>query len=188
MTDFNALAGTDKAEAFANAVADINTRGKSLQLDIQLYLHAVAVRWAETGDVRPAVGRINMLTDKKALFKGVRRNALVAWVEDFMGFAYILEGENAHTFHANGAKAKGMDLAVMAKQENHWYNHTAEPDPAPVFLNVLLAQLVKKAETRKAKNKSGDVFDDTQLAALKALIVPEQDSLEASLEALETIE
>ncbi len=168
--DFGALAHTDSNASFANAVAEINKRGTALQLDIQLYLHAVARRWKDTGDVRPAVERINMLIDKKALFKGVRRKALVNWVEIMLGFEYITEGDNAHTFHANKAKP-GFNLLDLAKNENHWYNRTPEPDPSPVSLNVLLMALVKKADKRAAKHLVDDDIPADTLAALKALVV-----------------
>ena len=173
--DFGALAHSNSNASFASAVAEINKRGSALQLDIQLYLHAVAVRWKETGDVRPAVERINMLIDKKALFKGVRRNALVNWVEIMLGFEYITEGDNAHTFHANKAKPGGFNLVEMAKQENHWYNLTPEPDPQPVSLNALLMALVNKADKRAAKHLADDDIPADTLAALKALVVHPTD-------------
>jgi hypothetical protein len=117
-----------------------------------------------------------MLVDKKALFKGARRNAIVTWVEVNMGFEYITEGDHKDQFHANNAKAKRLDMAALSKAENHWYNATPEPDPQPVSLNVLLAALVKKAEARAAKNKAGDDIPAEKLAALKAMIEPDTDS------------
>lgn len=176
---FANLAKTDNNDAFAAAVADINLRGVSLQMDIQLYLYGVAARWQETGDVRPAVARINMLIDKKALFKGVRRNALVAWVETQLGFEYNLEGDNAHMFHANKAKATGFNLVELAMQENHWYNLTPEPDPTPVDLNILLLALIKKMDTRAAKHKDGDNINPDTLAGLKALVEQPTSAVDA---------
>ncbi|ANS06196.1 hypothetical protein HOR19_gp03 [Phage MedPE-SWcel-C56] len=176
--DYNALNKTDSDDSFALAVADINTRGKALQMDIQLYLHAVATRWKETGDVRPAVKRINMLVDKKQLFKGVRRNAIVAWVETNLGFEYITEGDNAHMFHANKAKAKGFELADLAVAKTFWFNATPEPDPAPVSLNVLLKAFVSKIDKRAAKHNAEDSIDPDQLAALRSLVKEDADPLE----------
>jgi hypothetical protein len=181
--DFNALMKTDKAEAFANAVADINQRGASLQLDIQRYLVAVCYRWLETGDVRPAVDRVNMLIDKKALFKGVRRNAILTWVETNMGFEYLTDGDNKDKFHANKAKATRLVMAELTKQENHWYNFTPEPEYKPLDLNVLLKALVAKAEKRQQTAKASDQIDPEQLAALKALVRSEDQQADAALEA-----
>lgn len=178
--NFNTLFKTDSDAAFTTALDDINKRGNSLQLDIQLYLHAVATHWVASGDVRPAVKRINALIDKKTLFKGVRRNAIMAWVEVNLGFALILEGDNAQTFHANKAKAAGIDLDSMSKKANHWYNATPEPDATPVDLNVMLAAFVKKATARNAKANDADNIDPEQLAALAALIKPDADAYDAA--------
>lgn len=182
--DFNKLMKTDSTDQFALAVKDINTRGVSLQLDIQRYLVAVCTRWVESGDVRSAVTRINMLVDKKALFKGARRNAILTWVETNMGFEYITEGENKDKFHANKAKASGLKLADLSKQENHWYNFTPEPEYKPLDLNALIGQLVTKAEKRAKTAKASDKIDVGQLAALKALVhTPAAKSDDEKLEA-----
>lgn len=181
--NFTKLAKSDTATDFANAVADINSRGNTLQLDIQLYLHAVATRFVETGDVRPAVERVNMLVDKKNLFRGIRRNALITWVETMIGFEYIMEGEKAHTFHASKAKAKDINLVELAKKENHWFNFTPEAPYQPLDLNVLIKALVAKAEKRSANAKPEDSIDADKLAALKALVDPE--ALEAAKDALD---
>lgn len=170
---------TDNNAAFATAVADINKRGQALQLDIQRYLHAVAVRWKETGDVRPAVVRVNMLIDKKTLFKGVRRNAILSWIEINFGFEYVTEGDNKDHFHANKAKADRFNLKELEKQENHWYNMTPEPEYVPMDLNGLIAALVAKVDKRAANIKDGDAISLAQLNALKALVkTPEQIELE----------
>ena len=168
--DFDSLMKSDDNTAFYNAVLDINTRGAALQLDIHKYLVAVCTRWVETGDVRPAVLRINILIEKKELFRGVRRNAILKWVETNMGFGYITEGDNKDKFHANKAKAKALNLADLTKQENHWYNFKPEPDYKPLDLNAMIANIVAKAEARQKTVKETDAIDAEQLAALKALV------------------
>jgi hypothetical protein len=185
--NFDTLMKTDDNNQFALAVADINKRGVALQLDIQKYLVAVAARWTETGDVRPAVDRINMLIDKKALFKGVRRNAILTWVEAMLGFEYITDGDHKDKFHANKAKASGFELADLTKQENHWYQFAPEPEYKPLDLNILLKALVEKAEKRAKTAKASDNIPADQLAALKALVrsdeQQEQAADDATLEA-----
>lgn len=96
---FTKLASVNDEASIANAIKSLHTRGDSLQLDIHRLLVAICTRWAASGDVRPVAGHINMLLAKDKL-GGVRKNAIRAWVETYMGLKLVEEGENKGNFYA----------------------------------------------------------------------------------------
>lgn len=183
---FDALATSDNQDDFLKAVKSINSRGETLQLDIQKYMTAVALRWQATGDVRPAVLRINALINKEARFKGLRWNAVLTYVEIAFGFKFVTEGDAKDTFIAGKLKAKDLDMDMFKVQANFWWNFVPEPEFVPLDLNALLAVALKKAEkaaTDKTLIKTGEHagktkaevngIDPAQLEALRALVPAE---------------
>lgn len=176
--NFEALGKTDDNAAFVNAVADLKKRGETLQLDIQRYLVAVAARWVATGDVRPAVSRINNLIENTA--KGMRSNAIKAWVETFLGFVVVdnSDADNHRQFVAGTMKAKDLNVVIMMQAANHWYTFTPEKPYEGLNLDKLIAMAVAKADKRiKAGLKDEDNIDSDKLEALRSML-PNADTVE----------
>lgn len=171
---FSALDQSDNQDDFIAAVANINERGESLQLDIQKYMTAVAVRWQQTGDVRPAVLRINLLIDKSKRFKGGRWNAVLAYVEAAFGFIFVTEGDAANTFIKGTTTAKQLDMHMFLEQKNFWWNFVPEPDYAPMNLNAEIAALLKKVDncqkegSKRKLEASPEVMDALRALAASA--------------------
>ncbi|WP_299073784.1 hypothetical protein [uncultured Paraglaciecola sp.] len=170
MIKLDALRKSDDSEQFVLAVQSFKRRGENLQIDIQKYLIAVSQRWAETGDVRPAVKRINNLLNETP--DGIRAHALYAWVEAFLGFV-IIEGDrdDAGQFTAGTRKHTELTVSDMEKRENHWYKFTPPTPYKPCNLDDLINAVIKKAATRVKKGvKDVDNIDLDKLAALKGLV------------------
>lgn len=167
--DFDTLMKTDKPEHFAAAVENITTRRKALQLDIQKYIVAVAHRWQETGDGRPAVERINMLINKQVTGEGLRRNALLDYIVANLGLTFVTEGDNKNTFILAKAKPTAFVLADLVKQENHWYNAIPEKEYVPMDLNIMLKVMLTKATKRADTAKAEDNVPKSRIEALAAL-------------------
>lgn len=158
---------------YTKARLNIRERGEGLQLDIHHYLYAVAYQFSATGDVRPAVKRVNSLLDDMP--KGVRSNAIKAWVEKFLGFAIIEEGDNKGQFHAN--KAKGANVDTQAAKNARWWEFKPEPEYKGFNLNAEIMRVIAMAEKANKiddanKREKIDV-DQEQLNALRALAVKE---------------
>jgi hypothetical protein len=147
---------------FKAAVGSISKRGQSVQLDTHLYLNSVASRFVETGDVRPAVARVNALIADFP--KGMRSNAIKAWVEKFLSMSIGPDG----VFIAGASKAKDIDLKECAN--NRWWEFKPEADYVPISdFQKLLAQLVKKGEKDRKECGELSVVDAVKLDALRAL-------------------
>ena len=166
---FDKLMKTDNTADFHAACADIKARRISLQLDIQRYLVAVATRWNETGDVRPAVERINMLISKEITGEGIRRNTLLEYIEQNLGLQFVTEGDNKGKFIAGKAKAKALDFTYLNNKATHWYNAVPEKPYQPMMLNVMLGVMLKKATARSEKATEADDLPADRLEALANL-------------------
>lgn len=166
--NFNNLMKNDDATLFEKAVDSIQRRGDQVQLDIHVYLVAVATHWATSGDIRPAVKRVNALI--AALPGGMRSNAIKAWVEAFMGFV-VYEGEDKeHGFFAAG-KRKGKDLEIKKLANARWWEFKPEPEYKGMDLAATVNLAIKKATQRIEKGvKPADNIDPVLLTALKRTV------------------
>lgn len=141
----------------------LHAAGKTLQMNIHKYLVAVAVQWHATGDIRPAVSRVNSLLD--GMPKGVRSNAIRAWVELYFGFVIPVDGENKGVFIAG--KLKGANLLMADIPNKRWFEVTPEQAYEPVNLIDMLSALIVKAQKAQTAGK-GDVIDPALLNAVIA--------------------
>lgn len=152
-------------KGIAAAIAKVHQQADSWQLNVHKLLWAIANRWQETGDIRPAVGHVNSLLDKGAML-GARKNAIRSWVEKFFGFVYVTEGEAKDSFIAGKTKAKDLDMDSI--RNVRWWEFKPEPAHKPLDFEADLMKLLDKAEKRAALHKDGDNIDLRLLNALKA--------------------
>ncbi|WFG40853.1 hypothetical protein ParaKuw1_00020 [Paracoccus phage ParKuw1] len=170
---FTKLASVNDEASIANAIKSLHTRGDSLQLDIHRLLVAICTRWAASGDVRPVAGHINMLLAKDKL-GGVRKNAIRAWVETYMGLKLVEEGENKGNFYAPKAIANGQHLDMKALTNNRWWEFKPEAEYKPIDdPRKLIAGLVAKMEKDVAQMGEASKVTPEMIAALKAARTPE---------------
>ena len=158
--NFNKLALANDEDTFVAAIASIKRRGETVQMDIHRFLCAILERWTITGDVRPMVKYVNLLLAE--LPKGVRSNAIKAWVEVHMGLIWAVDGENKNTFVAGKRKAK--DVQLKDAQNERWFEFKAEPDYKPMDFDKMFAALMSRAA--KADPEKGDAVDKGLLEAL----------------------
>lgn len=147
------------------AINSLHKRSESLQLDLHRTLVAICIRWGQTGDVRPAVKHINHILTKGKL-GGVRTNAIRAWVETYMGFTFLEEGDDKGTFKAG--KMKGSALNIKELTNNRWWEFKPEPGYKPMDFDKMFLSLMSKAEKRSTEATDADNVDPGMLAALKA--------------------
>ncbi len=159
--NFNKLAELNTDTGIEAAIASLGTRSQTLQLDVHKLLVAVAVRWNKSGDVRPVVKHVNMLIDQ--LGKGVRLNAIRAWVEVHLGLVYADDGEAKGTF-IKGTR-KHTDLDIPALTNERWWELKVEPEYKPMNFDAMFAALIAKAS--KAQPSKGDEVDMGLVEALK---------------------
>lgn len=157
--NFTKLALANSDDQFIAAIESIQRRGESVQLDIHLFLVAVASRWASTGDVRPAVKMVNSLID--ALPQGVRSNAIKAWVETHLGFAW----DQSNLFQAG--TLKHSDLSIKKLASIRWWEFKPEPAYKPMDFTAAVLTLIKRADDRLPKNDPRDAIDTDTLRAVK---------------------
>lgn len=157
--NFTKLALANSDDQFLAAIASIQRRGETVQLDIHLFLVAVASRWAGTGDVRPAVKMINKLVD--ALPQGIRSNAIKAWVETHLGFQWDQSGM------FKPGDLKHSDLAIKKLANVRWWEFKPEPDYKPMDFTASVLTLIKKADDRVRKNDPRDAINSDILRAVK---------------------
>lgn len=150
---------------FAASLETIYRTGQSAQLKVHVYLFNVAASWADTGDVRPAVSRVNMLLEK--LPKGLRHAAVKQYVAKYFGF--LVNPETRQFVHG---KTKGSDLDLATLKNKRWWEDTKEPEPyLPISdSDKLLAQLLKKYKTDRAKLGDKSVVSAERVAALEAML------------------
>lgn len=170
---FTKLASVNDEASITAAIKSLHTRGDSLQLDIHRLLVAVCTRWAASGDVRPVAGHINLLLDKDKL-GGVRKNAIRAWVETYMGLKLVEEGENKGQFYAPKGIANGKHLDMKALTNNRWWEFKPEPEYKPIDdPRKLIAGLVAKMEKDVGQMGEKSKVTPEMIAGLKALNQPE---------------
>lgn len=169
--NFNKLHLSNDPAAFDAAIATIKKRGETLQLDIHRYLVAVCAVWQQSGDVRPAVKRVNDLL--AAMPGGVRANAIRAWVEAKMGMVWSdAVGDAPAGFSAPADKQarSGKALDLDALKNVRWWEFKPEAPYKPLDLAAKLATLVKIAETRAGKATPEDNIDGELLSSLKSAL------------------
>lgn len=157
--NFNKLALANSDDQFLAAIASIQRRGETVQLDIHLFLVAVASRWASTGDIRPAIKMVNKLVD--ALPQGIRSNAIKAWIETHLGFKW----DQAGMF--TPGDLKHADLSIKKLANIRWWEFKPEPDYKPMDFTASLLTLIKKADERVRKNDPRDAINSDTLRAVK---------------------
>lgn len=151
---------------FAKDCASIAKRADTVQMDIHRHLYAIAFRWNETGDVRPAVKRVNALID--AMPKGLRVNAIREWVEVMFGFEYVeKQGDAPACFKAG--PIKGADLPMDSILHKRWFELKQEAPYKPINFGEDLAKLLKRAGER-ANSAKGDDVDGELLVAVQAAV------------------
>lgn len=181
--NFSKLALANNDDQFLAAIVSIKRRGETVQLDIHLFLMAVASRWATTGDVRPAVKMVNKLID--ALPHGIRSNAIKAWVETHLGF----EWDQSDLFKPG--TLKHSDLSIKKLANIRWWEFKPEPDYKPMDFTAAVLTLVKKADDRVRKHDPRDAIDSDTLRAVKFAASGKTlglDELSAAIQALDTQE
>ena len=147
---------------FAKDLLSLHKRIDTVQNDIHRHLYAIAFRWNETGDVRPAVKRVNALLD--GMPKGVRANAIRAWIEAMLGFEYVEKaGDVAEHFRAG--PVKGASLPMDTILNTRWFDFTKEAPYKPMDFGAELAKLLKKAGERVNSTK-GDAVPAGMLDAV----------------------
>lgn len=175
---FSGLGAKTDDATFSAAIASLHTRGETLQMDTHRVLVALAVRWADTGDVRPVVKHVNALI-AKGKFAGVRKNAISAWVEAFLGMQVVVEGDNKGLFVKG--KLKPADLQINELTNKRWFDYTPEPTYTPLNFDALFSALMKKAQARvKAGVKSTDKVDTGLMAVLAEAAAKHKEAAKAS--------
>ncbi|SFD69683.1 hypothetical protein SAMN04488523_102107 [Sulfitobacter brevis] len=157
--NFTKLALANSDDQFLAAIDSIQRRGHAVQLDIHLFLVAVASRWASTGDVRPAVGMVNKLIE--ALPHGVRSNAIKAWVETHLGFVWT----QTDLFQAG--TTRHADLSIKTLANVRWWEFKPEPAYKPMDFAAALLSLTTRADDRLQKPDPRDVIDAQLLRIVK---------------------
>lgn len=156
---------------FAADAARLGKAGDKVQMDVHRHLYAIAFRWSETGDIRPAVARVNTLI--AAMPKGFRVNAIRQWVEAMFGFEYVeKQGEVPAGFKAGKIKADALPMDDILHKR--WYEFTAEAPYKPLNFGAELAKLLKRAGER-ATSAKGDDVDPKLLDAVKRAISTYQE-------------
>jgi len=170
MTAFNKLALVNNEKDITKAIDSLHSRSASLQLDIHKTLVAISTRWSSSGDVRPVAIHINHLLKKEQL-TGVRKNAIKAWVQTFMGMVLVEEGENKGAMYAPKELRDGKHLDVKELTNNRWWEFKPEAEYVPIAdPRKLLENLIKKFEKDRAKAGQSSVVEVTMIDDLKSMI------------------
>jgi hypothetical protein len=164
---------------FTADAALIHKRVDTVQNDIHRHLYAIAFRWNETGDVRPAVKRVNALLD--AMPKGIRTNAIRAWVEAMLGFEFVEKaGDVAEHFKAGAVKGSALPMDTIIN--TRWFDFTKEAPYKPLDFGAELAKLLKKAGERVNSTK-GDAVPAGMLDAVSKAVAAYQAEAHAKAQA-----
>lgn len=167
---FAKLHEVNNEAAITKAIDSLHARGDSLQLDIHKTLVAICTRWASSGDVRPVAKHINHLLSKDKL-GGVRKNAIKAWVQTFMGMMLVEEGDNKGAMYVPKDIRDGKHLDVKELTNNRWWEFKPEADYTPIAdPRTLLENLIKKMEKDRAKVGEKSVVPEAMIADLKAMV------------------
>lgn len=169
MTAKNNMTGAVKLSTdadFAKDVASIARRGEAVQMDIHRHLYAIAFRWNETGDIRPAVSRVNLLIG--AMPKGIRVNAIRTYVEVMFGFVYVEKAVGVPE-HFKEGPVKGAALPMDSIMNKRWFEFSPEAPYKPIDFGADLAKLLKRAGER-ANSTKGDTVDAVLLTAIQRAV------------------
>ena len=170
---FTKLASVNDEVGITAAINSLHTRGDSLQLDVHRLLVAICTRWAASGDVRPVAGHINLLLTKDKM-GGVRKNAIRAWIETYMGLKLVAEGENKGDFYVPKGINDGKHLHLKELSNNRWWEFKPEPEYQPITDDMkLVKQLIAKMEKDVGQMGEASNVRPDVLAGLKALTQPE---------------
>lgn len=151
------IKGTD---AITKAINSIETRGKKLDQDIQIAACSIIGHIDEHGDVTLANTLIN------AMPKGSRVNALLDFINTFGKVSYD-EAEKAFTFNRDKKTDLVGAVGIM------WTEFKPEAPYKPLDLQIMLQQLLKKANERSTVATDQDNIDPKLLAKLNALVTVE---------------
>ena len=176
--NFTKLALAISDDQFLAAIESIQRRGNSVQLDIHLFLVAVASRWANTGDVRPAVTMVNNLIE--ALPHGVRSNAIKGWVEAHLGFVW----DQTDLFKAG--TLKHADLSIKKLANIRWWEFKPEAEYKPMNFTEAVLSLIKRADDRLQKRDPRDMIDASAVQAVKSATSGKPLTFDAVLTAIQS--
>ena len=141
--NWNALSASDAD--ITRGIKMVHTSVETQQLRIHKILFAICVRWNKTGDVRPAVKHVAELLDENKM-KGMRKNAIRAWVETYMHFTF---DEATNAFVA-GKDKSGKSLDLKDCENKRWWELKPEPKYVPIEDPLkLVQQLISKMEKDK---------------------------------------
>jgi hypothetical protein len=158
---------TDTA-SWTKAAESIQKRGNTLQLDVHLYLHAVAVAWKAHDDIRTVVSRCNLLIAHLPL--GFRTKAVNEWVERMFGLIMSVE-EKAFVAHAKPViTGKTIDLEKI--KNTRWFDFKKEPEYKGLDFSAQLIKLVDAADKRMAKPNEKDKIDQDLTSRVRNALTP----------------
>lgn len=170
---FTKLNTVNDEKTITSAIQSLHKTGETLQLNIHRVLVAIAVRWAASGDMRPVTGHINMLLQKDKL-GGIRKNAIRAWVETYMGLKLVEEGDNKGEFYVPADLKAGKHMNIKELTNNRWWEFKPEPEYTPIADPIkLLKQLTGKMEKDRQQLGEESKVDPAMIEALKAMTTPE---------------
>jgi len=136
-------------------IASIGSRGRKLDNDIQDAGVGALQHLQAHGDI----GFVNRLY--VALGKGHRRAALSSWLMAYGALAPNTDKETHLTapFKFDKTKTTRADAA----EEDCWYNHKPDPQPAFVFdLQKAIEQVIKRASSKNAQVLHGELLTPLQ--------------------------
>lgn len=157
LTLANLLSGND----LVKAIKSISTRGAKLDNDIQI----AACSAIQNHSLHFSTNMINDLM--KAMPKGMRVNALIAFIEKYSGCSW---NEESKEFDNNPEKVADLESAML----DHWTEHKPEPTFHAFDLDKVLLQAIDKAIKAKndpdAKHQQANKIDMDRLIALGQLM------------------
>jgi hypothetical protein len=165
---FMALASKSDTASWLKAAESIQKRGNTLQLDVHIYLYAVAVSWKAHDDIRTVVSRTNMLIQHLPV--GFRTNAVSEWVERMFGLIMSVE-EKVFVAHAKPViTGKTIDLEKI--KNTRWFDFKKEPEYKGLDFSAQLIKLVDAADKRTAKPNDKDKIDMDLAARVRNALNP----------------
>lgn len=145
------------AKKLADAIKSIGVRAAKLDTEIHVAAVSVSVHAYEHGDITLATKLVD------ALGKGMRRNALLAWLIKYGPFIASESGKNV----AWGGK---REIDIDEAMSSPWYDFKKEPEFRPFDLDKMMQTLIERAEKALADTahaKEHNVSKE-RIAALKA--------------------
>lgn len=139
-------------DGIKNAAAKLDTRIHVAALSVASHAH-------EHGDVTLAQKLV------EALGKGMRRNALLAWLVKFGPFAPSEDGKSV-------VHAKGTEFDLESAKAQPWYDFKQEPAFRPFDLDAMLEKLVENATKALNDKEHPDAHNvnAAKLERIKALM------------------